>query len=419
MIRVVHINTLASGGAAKACLRLHQNLQGKVQSKVLFLKERPKKSNGCMPLDNTFIFFQKWNNPYFIQNRIRAERHRRQSQKQLPTKTQYEPFSLPKTPFDLTKDPHVQNADIIHLHWVSGFVNTAHFFKNLKKPVVWTLHDMAPFTAGCHYSFRCQNFTQSCRPCFQLKNQTSNQLTSTILRNKRDIFTGQSQIHIVTLNKWMCNLVNKSAAMKRLSTYIIPNALVQNSFQPIHKSEARKQLNLPEDTKIWLFIAESVNTYRKGIHLLLPALSQIAKNKSKVITYAIGKFDKASIEAKHIRWMGEVQNEQKLNLWYSAADAFLLPSLQDNLPNTVMESLACGTPVIAFTQGGVSEMIQEGKNGMLCPDLTVESLKKTLYNFLELPSNFFKSEEISRQTWKYYHPEQQTQRYLKLYESLV
>ena len=418
MIKVTHVNTLASGGAAKACLRLHQNLQGKVASKVLCLKERPKKNDNSTPIDNTFIFSQNWHNPYLIQNRIKAEWHRRKSQTQLPTQPQYEPFSLPNIPFDLENDPHIRNSDIIHLHWVSGFVNIFRFFKNLKKPIVWTLHDMAAFTAGCHYSFDCQNFIDNCKPCFQLKNKENNQLTSKILRRKKDVFAKQSQVHIVALNQWMRNLVQKSAVMNTLPTYVIPNALAKNSFQHIEKSAARKQLNLPENIKILTFVAESVNTYRKGIHLLLPALEEIAKSKS-VMTYAIGRVDAANLNSKHIHCVGEVQSEAQLNLWYSASDAFLLPSLRDNLPNTVMESLACGTPVIAFAQGGVSEMIQEGFNGMLCPELTIESLKKTLYKFLELPSYFFKGAEINKKSWQDYHPEKQTQNYLKLYESLI
>jgi len=309
----------------------------------------------------------------------------------------------------------VQQADIIHLHWVSeGFLNYPSFFSTVRKKIVWTLHDMNPFTGGCHHSDDCMKFMSECRHCPQLQGTIDENFAFEMQSLKKELFDEQppGQIKIVTPSEWLRRLSSQSALFKKFDHDRIPNGIDPEVFRIHDQSESRKQLNLPADKKILLFVSNEVNNKRKGIDILIESLSKL--NDSDVAVCTIGKspssFD-IKMEQHHL---GFITDENKMAMAYNAADVFVLPSLAENFPNTSCESLFCGTPVVAFDVGGLNEQVHAG-NGILVEKMSSDALGASIRKVL---SASFDREAISREAKSKFGLEEASRKYIKLYESL-
>ncbi len=384
-MKILHINKHDSGGgAAVAALRIHRALISHgIDSKFLVLNKQGNDPQtyaiGQGMCHTAKCFYQ------FVSERIKFLKDEKEASLRYA-------FSPASAGFDITLHPLVQEADILHLHWINqGFLSLEdldRLFK-LKKPIVWTLHDMWPFTGGCHYAGSCMEFNEHCGYCPFLKNPGKKDLSNRIYLKKKKIYS-QSLLNVVACSKWLRSLSSESSLFQDFSVTNIPNAIDTNQFRPLDKTTCRLELNLPIDKKLVLFGAANLLDSRKGFRYLMEALNIIQENfptlsaKIELIVFGKLKEDISRQLPFAIHNMKFINDTEKLVKIYNAADVFLLPSLQDNLPNTVMESMACQTPVVGFRIGGVPEMIVHEKTGFLAEARNSLSLATGLYETLFL-----------------------------------
>jgi len=305
---------------------------------------------------------------------------------------------------DISNHPLVKEADVIHIHWFNqGFLSLKGLNKllRLNKKIVWTLHDMWAFTGGCHYAGECKNYENNCGECKFLKKPGKNDLSSQILKKKRKILSNK-KLQIVTCSEWLAKKARSSRLLKDIEVTAIPNPIDTSVFYPKDKTALRKQMGLPEDKKLILFGAANVMDERKGIKYLIGALEKLKQknlqltNESEILLF--GKSNEVFLQQLPLKVnnLGLIKGEQNIANVYAAADVFVLPSLEDNLPNTVMESLACGTPVVAFNTGGIPEMVDHKINGYLAEYKSVEGIKNGIEFILEGNEEEFNADSISK-----------------------
>jgi glycosyltransferase involved in cell wall biosynthesis len=318
-------------------------------------------------------------------------------------------------------------ADVIHIHWFNqGFLSLRNLKQLIKlnKPIVWTLHDMWSFTGGCHYSGDCENYKIACGNCKFLKNPRDKDLSFRVLEKKRKILR-DANIQFVTCSKWLSQKAEKSSLLKDFRITAIPNPIDTNLYFPKNKQKIRERLNLPSDKKLILFGSANIMDERKGLKYLLGALKNIKQEKPGIAeNIEIVLFGKSNEEfIKQIPFkvhnMGLISGDLNIIDIYGASDIFVLPSLEDNLPNTIMEAMACGTPVVAFKSGGIPEMIDHKINGYLSEYKSVDDLKEGIQYLLE-HSN---PEELSIAAvdWvtKNYNQDIVSEQYRRIYSSVL
>lgn len=361
-MKVVLINTYSrTGGAAIACTRLGHALQkaGIDVTILTSINETPDDSLIHGFCENRWKFFRyKW---AFVWERLTIFLQNRLSRKNLFL------VSTATSGVKLARHPLLQDADIIHLHWINqGFVS----IKGLKqilalgKPVVWTLHDMWSATGICHYAGPCTNYQTVCGKCPLLGTDHSNDLSRRIYKLKKRTY-GSAPINFVTCSSWLRSLVEKSSLIKTSNTVCnIPNPIDTDFFIPVpDKTEARRELGLPLHKKLILFGAVNAADTRKGFSYLIDTLnilhSQYSHLSTEIELVVFGKSDSLELDKLPYKSipLGYITQPEELRKMYQAADIYVTPSLEDNLPNTIMEAMSCGTPCIGFNVGGIPEMI--------------------------------------------------------------
>lgn len=265
------------------------------------------------------------------------------------------------------------NPDIVHLHWVAGGFLKIEDFANINQPIVWTLHDMWPFTGGCHYSGQCKRYLEKCGCCPVLGSNKENDLSSQVFNRKNKAWRNK-KMTIISPSRWLADCAKSSSIFSLSQIHVIPNGIDTGLFKPEEKKLARIKLGLPQDKKLVLFGAVSpTKDKRKGFVYLQQALKTLSKNDVALVIF--GKINENLDIAGHkIYNVGNINDDHKLVSLYSAADVFVAPSIQENLSNAVMESLSCGTPVVAFDIGGMPDMIDHQKNGWLAKPFNTDDL---------------------------------------------
>jgi glycosyltransferase involved in cell wall biosynthesis len=333
-------------------------------------------------------------------------------------------FSMANTGRDLANIPMVQTADFIHLHWLyQGFISIRGMDRlfGMGIPVVWTLHDMWPFTGGCHYPGTCNHFKDSCGNCPFLRNPATDDLSSKILEKKQKLFKKYPQVVFVSCSEWLARTARESSVLRNHRIEVIPNTIDINVFSPGDKLAARDKLGIEKGKFIILFGAANVDDKRKGFYYLQQALDKLKSDfpaeTENIELMVFGKSGAHMPGGYRVYDQNLVSNESDLVNIYRAADVFVLPSLEDNLPNTIMESFACGTPVVAFNSGGIPEMIDHRQNGYLAQYKNTDDLVKGILWIKGLSH-----EELGKsgreKVLNKYHPEKISQAYKELYLSL-
>lgn len=296
-------------------------------------------------------------------------------------------FSLQWLPDDINSQIRNISPDIINLHWINnGFVQIESLAK-LKKPIVWTMHDMWAFTGGCHYSQECDLYQTRCGSCPQLVSQKDRDLSRWVWRRKAKAWRNLN-LTLVSPSSWLADCAKTSSLFASYRTEVIPNGIDTTVYKPLDKLFAREVLGLPKDKLLILFGALSATSdKRKGFHLLQPALkilkgSDQADNMELVIFGASEPQEPIDLAFK-AHYMGTLKDDVSLALVYSAADVFVLPSIQDNLPNTILEALACGLPCVAFNIGGVPDMVRHQWNGVLAEPYSYDQLAEGISWIIE------------------------------------
>jgi glycosyltransferase involved in cell wall biosynthesis len=337
-------------------------------------------------------------------------------------------FSLANFGNDLSRHPLVQAADILHLHWINqGFLS----LKNIRqlaatgKPIVWTLHDMWAFTGGCHYSQGCDHFKQDCGNCLFLKNQSNHDLSNRVWQRKHTLLP--KNIQYVTCSDWLASVALSSGLLKEAAVLSIPNPIDTDVFKPMSdpdRQEYRLKMGIAPGSHVLLFVAMKVSEARKGFQHLIEAL-KILKSQHpdfQLEILVLGKADPAALASLPfpVHALGLVQELGELSQAYGAADLFAIPSLEDNLPNTVMESLACGTPVVGFNTGGIPQMVGHLKEGFIAPQGDSQKLAEGIYEVLQgsIPASQFRI-SARQKVIANYSNDVIAQRYIAIYEQKI
>ncbi len=412
-MKILHLNSYTSGGAAAAAQRLHSSLRAiRVESNFLSASD----------LKERLLFSKTW-----LSNPIKKFRYWRFNQLQnkqtssRPSGASY--FSQCESFFDLTLQPCYQQADIIHLHWVSHFLDIPTFFLKNKKPVVWTLHDTQPITGGCHANFDCEKWTniENCHQCPQLHPDFSANIAAQQLKKKietiQNFHKNGGKIFVVSPSRWLYEMAQQSLIFENCEHRQIYNGLNETDFEIVEQQIARKKLGLPLNKKILLFIAADLCDSRKGFQFLEQAMQNIGRPDLMIVTVGAGQSEWQG-DSK-IRHLGIFSDSNHLKLAYSAADYLVTPSLSDNLPNVIIESFFCGTPVIGFPVGGIVEMIENKINGYLCDNITAYSLAATIDRALEKDYLIASNNSLIRAAAvKKYNLRHQAEQYKAIYEKL-
>lgn len=294
-------------------------------------------------------------------------------------------FSIANTGEDITQSKLFNEADVIHIHWFNqGFLSLRTFRKILDsgKPVVWTLHDMWAFTGGCHYAGNCSNYQDECGNCPFLKKPSNKDLSTKIYNRKKKIYSKNKNLTFITCSNWMKSKANESSLVKDFNIHHIPNTIDTDFFKHQDILNSTKHFNLSVNKKFILFGAANISDQRKGLSYLLDALQLIPEEASDSIELLVfGKIKddiltNIPFKVNHLSYLNSKKDIVNL---YNVANCFVLPSLEDNLPNTIMESLACGTPVVGFNTGGIPEMIEHKKTGYLAEYKSAKDLADGIY----------------------------------------
>jgi glycosyltransferase involved in cell wall biosynthesis len=265
----------------------------------------------------------------------------------------------------------VAEADIVCLHWIAGsFLHPRHLAR-LDKPLVWRLSDLWPFTGGCHFPADCRKFEDRCECCPSLGSVSANDLAARGFA-ARERYYDALDLTVAAPSRWIAEQAKRSKLFRGRRIVHIPTGVDVSTFRPMPRTEARRLLDLPTDVPMLLFGAmDSTTNSRKGFAPLRRALGRFAKTPAAHGAVAVvfgGEADATKdVEGLPLIHVGRIVEQERLARLYAAADVLVAPFIEDNLPNVVLEALSCGTPVVAFSAGGIPDAVDHQRNGVLVP----------------------------------------------------
>ncbi len=419
-MKIVHLSTYdVAGGAGRAAYRLHTGLRHAGVRSSMFVREARTKDDSIVTFEPTQKFWGR------VGRRIRREEIRRDLSPSISAdNTQFEPFRSDLSEYGGDVISQLPTCDVINLHWIVDFVDYPSFFGAIPKDkrVVWTLHDMNAFTGGCHYDLGCGRYLSRCSQCPQLHSDETHDLSTMIWDRKKALFgrINPDQLHIATPSSWLADEVKRSPILNRFPVSVIPYGVDLEDFAPRNQQSARDVFGIPQNARVVLFVADGLPLYRKGLGTLGEALERLAQRMPNLFLICVGHNDPPL--GLRVPWMhlGFVNNDRLLSNIYSAADVFVIPSLQDNLPNTVLESMACATPVVGFEVGGIPDMVQHGTTGLLAKPHDAQALAHAINELLKNPQRrSLLSANCRRVAVHRYSLARQATRYYQLYKQLL
>ncbi len=394
-MKILHLITHQGGGAGIACLRLHHALrEAKIESSVLSLFGEENKSANIFSLEANSgeIDFNA------ILKKEKRNRYRQAWKIRLKGKPK-ELFSFPDSLWKIEEHPLIKEADIIHLHWVAGMIDVERFFAAVNKPVVWTLHDAWPFTGGFHYE-----------SYFNIKPFVS--ISDKLLELKRKSYAG-TNITVVAPSRYMISLCRSREVFLTQTHFAIPNSAPASIYYPRkNRDELRARLGIKENEQVLFFASDELDYFRKGADLLLDAFASFKNENVKL--FIAGRPGKQKLpKDSRIQFTGHIADENHFAEFLNACDALIHTSREDNFPNVILESLFCGTPVLAIDKGGVSEMIRDGVNGILVSE---ENLGDGLEKIIA--ANFNRA-KIAAEAQAIFSSDVQSARFIQLYKQFL
>jgi glycosyltransferase involved in cell wall biosynthesis len=357
-MKVASIGFTAEGGAGLSSLKLHKE----------FLRQG---------IDSRF---------YVLSKKKDLEQVHRINRRSLPDDVAFVPVregvrNIVASGFAVAQDASVDAiydwADVVLLRWVSSVVSD---FKIARwsygsKPIVWCLSDMAPLTGGCHYSNGCKGYISDCRKCPMTDSRFSEIPARTLSRRVRT----WRQLTVVSPSRWLFGCSSESAVFRGKDVRLIRTGVELDVFRPYPSPEARREFGLPLDKIIIFLASHSVSDPRKGFDLMRETISAMhragAGKDVLVVTAGLHEPPKFELDAVHV---GYVADREKLSKLYSASDVTALPYREDNLPNVLLESIACGVPVCAYDVGGMPDVIVPGFNGCLVKPYDTEEFGRAI-----------------------------------------
>lgn len=417
---MVHISTYDSGGgAARSARRLHEGLLAIGCDSKMFVKKSGYRGPDTVVFRPRSEFGTRLKR-YLRRRKIRGELGAYRNS--IPPG--YEEFHHCSSEFGGELIAQIPECDIVNLHWiVGGFVDLRALIEGIaaRVPIVWTLHDMHPFTGGCHYDSDCNGYETGCGNCPQLGSSKRTDLSARIVQSRVKAFASleKKKFRFVSPSRWLHDRLLSSRVARGIAASVIPYGLPLGIFAPRDRFVARELLDLPLDANVILFIADGVNNPRKGFEHLRKALME----GGEIVGGHLLSFGRSRPEADfnfpwtHLEFTG---NDRLLSFAYSAADLVVVPSLQDNLPNTALEAMACGTPVVGFQTGGIPDLVRSGVTGVLVPTGDAGKLGDAIRSLFENRGKLSDMRASCRRTAEAeYDARLQATRYLQLYTEML
>ena len=409
-MRILIINTSERiGGAAVAASRLMESLKNNGIKAKMLVRDKQTDQISVVGLKRNWLHVWKfiweriviWKANCFKKNNLFA-------------------VDIANTGTDITSLPEFQQADVIHLHWINqGMLSLKNIHEILKsgKPIVWTMHDMWPCTGICHHARDCEKFQTECESCFFLKSKGKD-LSTSVFDKKMSLYK-DANITFVGCSRWLSGRAKKSYLLRGKAVLSIPNPIDTKVYHPMDQGMARELLGLPSGKRLLLFGALNVTDKRKGIDYLIEALRRMEKQDVELVVFGQVKDDIRGLFPVPIHSMGYLSDESKIVALYNAVDMFITSSLEENLPNTIMESMACGTPCVGFEIGGIPEMIDHRVNGYVANYKDAGDLANGIQWVLEHEDRLALSDACVKKVQENYTEEVVAKQYTALYEKLL
>ena len=415
-MKVLHLSTIDTGGAANICFALHNALLDKgLSSNVITLKKTLANVNVEQYYDYTnpgklrkiFEHYKSYLYPWLFGKLLRDQ----------PKK--HEVFTLPYSFFDLTKHPLYKECDIVHLNYISYLFDWKSFFRKNKKPIVWTMHDMNTFTGGCHHSEKCYEYRHNCNKCPQLIDTFIPNSAEKHLKMKMDLINPLKNTIFVSPSEWLLEMASNSKVLNGKDIRNIAHGVDLNIFFKRKNNINRSKFELPDNKRIILFLIDDFSRRNKGAYILKEALKCI-NEKSELFLLVIGHgseiFNQDYIDMKK---MSFVESSETLAEIYSVIDLTVLPSKYESFSLAAGESMACGTPVVAFNAAGQKERIDHKKNGYLAEPYSHESFARGIEYCLDISNNERLSINAENIIKMKYHLDSMIDKYISLYNELL
>ena len=417
-MRVLIINTSERmGGAAIAANRLMDALRNNgIKAKMLV---RDKQTDQISVIGLKKSWWKVWQ---FIWERIVIWKANKFKKHNLFA------VDIANTGTDITSLPEFQQADVIHLHWINqGMLSLKDIERilNSGKPVVWTMHDMWPCTAICHHARECDKYQEECKCCpYLLHGGYEKDLSNKIFHLKKEIYK-IAPITFITCSKWLKGRAIPSKLLEEHTIIDIPNPINTNLFKPRNKQDARIKCNLPTDKKLILFGSAKITDKRKGIDYFIESCKWLAekypnlKEKIGIVVYGKNSEQLVPLLPFNVYSLSYISNEKELVNIYNAVDIYVTPSLEENLPNTIMEAMACGVPCVGFNVGGIPEMIDHLHNGYVADYKSAEDFANGIHWVLTEGDYETLSEEASRKVTTCYSEGTIAKKYIEVYNKIT
>ena len=424
-MKILHINTSDRvGGAAIAALRLLRAQRNQGLDAQLLCRDR------SLPLSQTEVMNLK--RTPFVRSTKALDRLSILLHNGCSTHNLWR-IDTAQVGNDITRLKAFREADVIHMHWVNqGMLSLSNIAKIITsgKRVVWTLHDMWPFTSLCHQAAACQRWrAEGCGHCPLLKHPRANDLSAKVYAQKAKVYA-KGHFTAVGCSHWLADLAAESPLFKGQQVVSIANALDTQKYAPAgtlgypNQTQARQQLGLPAQRRMLLFMARDVADPNKGIDYLLAAVKQIAQQApdwaQQLLVVMVGlnseRYAAALPPVVQTKSIAYVESDNQLRLLYQAADMLVMPTLMDNLPNTIAEASACGLPTVAFGVGGVPQMVETGVNGYLAQPASVDDLTRGIISCLTTNSLLSMQRNARVRAVNNYSEKAVVEAYLKIYQ---
>ncbi|HEX6958087.1 MAG TPA: glycosyltransferase family 4 protein [Ferrovibrio sp.] len=375
-MRILHLSTFdTDGGAARGSLWLHEALRRRNVDSALMVGSKRGDDPSVLRLP--------------LLKRVAAKLRMRLDDLPLRRyeKTDESFWSVGWLPGRLDQAVKALAPDIIHLHWVgAGFLPIA-ALKHFHRPVVWTLRDMWSFTGGCHYTGGCDQYLEGCGACPQLNSDDPEDLSRRIWRQKQKHWR-DADLWLVPISHWLGDCARQSPLLGHLPIEVLPNGLDTAVFRPFPKATARQQFGLPNNR--WIVTYGAINAMRdarKGFRELLGALELLGRHPGaeKILLVVFGDLQPGDIPETgiEIRHVGYINDDERLTRLYASSDVAVMPSLQEAFGKTLIEAMACGTPVVAFDHGGPRDIISHCVDGYLARPFRPDDLAQGILWCLE------------------------------------
>jgi glycosyltransferase involved in cell wall biosynthesis len=417
-MKVLLLSTYGMGGGAGiACRRLQMALQGKGISADILVRTGDNPHQGIYSATHPWI-----QNAGFLWDKFSEKLRFMGNEKDKSVRFA---FSYAYTGVSVVSHPLFQAADVIHIHWIQhGFLSLSNLQEIAQsgKPVVWTLHDEWVFTGGCHYAGGCRRFEQKCGYCPMLKHPSANDWSNRLWHKKRNLYLSFPQLQFVTCSQWLKHEALSSQLLDGMQVSSIPNPIDLSEYYDIGKNEARHYWGIEASRFVLLFVAQRVNDPRKGYTYLKRALKQLPEHVKQATTLLVmgksepGDFDDLEVEVK---LTGSVSGIEGVRTVYSASDVLVTPSMEDNLPNTIMEAMACSRAVVAFKTGGIPEMIAHQETGWLSDTGYEQGLTEGIAWLYEQKDTNVAGLAARIRAEALYSPRIVAEQYLKIYTSFL